>query len=442
MSLNNALICPANKLPNYVKKELMTKNSTNIINLILPNNSTNISSFKVIDKLNPKIHMSKKGLSLKNLNLKQKIPLMKDNPLKNYSKDKKILKSNSANKNIFESFFNKINYKKKKNNSFCLNTNKDIIPTESINNNKNETFSKLNLDLKHLKNTKSFCASRNTSKTNSEELMQANKKNNNNNNQNRSRQSKKLKSNKSFLINNKSTYIPKFKTKINISLYVNQKKGNNYNYNSNKSRKLETKTHNKNKNKNYGNTQTNLNDKENINYTNINDANININENESMIFCNCKQNSKKKINLPFSPTSNKENFYRQIKYKKCYIRNNKNDTNIPYNKKSKLSRQNSYYNLNLVKINNKPSKKINITTREDGSSFAETDNIYKKNSSFDLVNKTSTNSYTYANNELCITANENNIQYKGDNCYYGVEMSHFNIVKIIQQNKSMLIKKE
>ena len=436
MSLNNALIYPANNLQNYTKKELITKNSTNIINLILPNNSTNLSSFKLIDKINPKVYLNKKGLSLKSLNLKQKIPLMKDNPLKNYSKDKKILKSSSANKNIFNNFFNKISYKKNKNNSFYLQTNKEIIPTESINNNKNDTFSKLNLDLKHLKNTKSFCSSRNISDTNSEKLIQVNKnKNNNNNNNNNqilSRQSKKLKSNNSYLIKNKSTYIPKFKKRINISLYVNPKKGNNYNLN--KSKKIETKAHNK--NKTHGISQTNLSDKENINFTNINDTNIN----ESLIFCNFKQNSKKKINLPFSPTSNKENFYRQIKYKKCYIRNNKNDTNIPYNKNNKLSRQNSYYNLNLNNIKNRQNKKHNNTTREDGNSFADTDNVHKKNSSFDLINKTNTNSYY--NCELCISANENNIHYKGKDNNYGVEMSHFNIVKSIQHNKSMLVKSE
>ena len=431
MSLNNALIYPANNLQNYTKKELMTKNSTNIINLILPNNSTNLSSFKLIDKLNPKVYLTKKGLSLKNLNLKQKIPLMKDNPLKNYSKDKKFLKSNSANKNIFESFFNKINYKKKKNNSFCLHSNKEIIHTDSINNN-NEIFSKINIDIKnHLKNTKSFSTSRNLSNANSEELIQANK--NNNNNQILSRQSKKLKSNKSYLIKNKSTYIPKYKTKINLNLYVNQKKLINY-----KSKRLDSKTH-INKNKTFGIMQTNLSDKENINLTSNNDtANIT----ESIIFYNLKQNSKKKINLPFSPNSKKENFYRQIKYKKCYIRNSKNDTNIPYNKKNKLLRQNSYYNLNLVNLKNRQNKKINNTTREDGSSFAEMDNLYKKNSSFDLINKTNTNSYSYVANELCITANENNIQYKGNDSNYGVEMSHFNIVKIIQKNKSLLVKNE
>ena len=440
MSLNNALIYPANKLSNYIKKESITKNSTNIINLILPNNNTNISNYRLIenfDKYNPKIYLSKKGVSLKNLNLKQKIPLMKDNPLKNYSKDKKILKSNSANKNIFESFFNKINYKKKKNNSFCLHSNKEIMHTDSINNN-NETYSKINIDIKnHLKNTKSFSTSRNLSNANSEELIQANNKNNNIiNNQIRSRQSKKLKSNKSYLIKNKSTYIPKFKTKINLNLYVNQKKI--INYNSNKSKRLDSKTH-INKNKTFGIMQTNLTDKENINLTSNNDtANIT----ESIIFCNLKQNSKKKINLPFSPNSKKDNFYRQIKYKKCYIRNSKNDTNIPYNKKNKLLRQNSYYNLNLINLKNRQNKKINNTTREDGSSFADMDNLYKKNSSFDLVNKTNTNSYSYVANELCITTNENNIQYNGNDSNYGVEMSHFNIVQIIQKNKSMLVKNE
>jgi hypothetical protein len=434
MSSNNALIYPVNKLSNYIKKESITKNSTNISNLILPNNNTNISNYRLIekfDKYNPKVYLSKKGVSLKNLNLKQKIPLMKDNPLKNYSKDKKFLKSNSANKNIFESFFNKINYKKKKNNSFCLHSNKEIMHTDSINNN-NETFSKINIDIKnHLKNTKSFSTSRNLSNANSEELIQANK--NNNNNQILSRQSKKLKSNKSYLIKNKSTYIPKYKTKINLNLYVNQKKLINY-----KSKRLDSKTH-INKNKTFGIMQTNLSDKENINLTSNNDtANIT----ESIIFYNLKQNSKKKINLPFSPNSKKENFYRQIKYKKCYIRNSKNDPNIPYNKKNKLLRQNSYYNLNLVNLKNRQNKKINNTTREDGSSFAEMDNLYKKNSSFDLINKTNTNSYSYVANELCITANENNIQYKGNDSNYGVEMSHFNIVKIIQKNKSLLVKNE
>ena len=59
MSLNNALIYPANKLSNYIKKESITKNSTNIINLILPNNNTNISNYRLIenfDKYNPKIN--------------------------------------------------------------------------------------------------------------------------------------------------------------------------------------------------------------------------------------------------------------------------------------------------------------------------------------------------------------------------------------------------
>ena len=65
-----------------------------------------------------------------------------------------------------------------------------------------------------------------------------------------------------------------------------------------------------------------------------------------------------------------------------------------------------------------------------------------QNSSFDLVNKTNTNSYSYVANELCITTNENNIQYNGNDSNYGVEMSHFNIVQIIQKNKSMLVKNE
>ena len=440
MSLNNALIYPVNKIPPYTKKELSNKTPSNIINLFLPDNQLGPTSFKFNEKILPKLVLFKKGSSLKNLNLKNQIPSIKDKSLKLSIKEK-ALKSNSENKNILENYFNKINYKKK-NNSFCYqnNNNKNTYNESSDNcNPKNEKYTKLKLNIKDSKNY----ASRNKyHKENTEILMYLNKNFNNNNNCNLTlnKQNKKIKTNKSYIMKNKSNFIPKFKTKINLTLNLNQQKKTNHITNSNKYKIMESKTHDK--INTYGNIKSNISDKENIN--NINISNLNeTNINESLVFSIPKKNKKKKINLPFSPTSNKDQFFRQIKYRKCYIRNNQNEINIPYNKKIKLTRQNSYYNLNMISFKNQRNKKNN-TTREDGSSLADIE-IYKKNnsmSSFDMAAKTNANSYSYANTELCISQNENNIQYKVNEGDFGVEMNHFRIIKIIQENKKMLIKRE
>ena len=93
----------------------------------------------------------------------------------------------------------------------------------------------------------------------------------------------------------------------------------------------------------YGSNHINITDKENINSTNINTNDNNLIIDESMLFSRPrKKTSRKKINLPFSPCANKEEYFRQIKSKKCYIRN---EINIPYDKNNHLTRQNSYYNL-------------------------------------------------------------------------------------------------
>ena len=159
------------------------------------------------------------------------------------------------------------------------------------------------------------------------------------------------------------------------------------------------------------------------------------------------KNAKKKINLPFSPTSNREQFYKQIKYKKYYIRNNKNEneSNIPFRKNTKLTKQNSFYNSNsnsnfIFKI--KDNKKLNDLKKEDSNSIVDID-IFNKNNSmsfFGMDKKTNVNSYS--NIELCISTNENNFEYKAKYLANEVEMNHFRIVKIIQSNKLMLIKNE
>ena len=422
MSLSNDIIYPANKLPIYSKKDLFSKKPSNIINLILPGYQKGSSIFKLNEKIIPKLFLSKKGYSWKNLNLKHRTSILKSNTTNFYTKDKIIIKSNSENK---------INIIRKKNNSFCVPHETKGILIESLkkNNSKKEIFTKLKLNIK---NIKGLSSSRNKSYRGiSDELLYENK-NSNNSNQSMYKKNKKIKKSIPYLLKNKSTFIPKAKTKINLTLSGNQKK--NTNYFSKKYNLLENKLQAKNNTSR--NIPTNINDKENINLTNLNESNIN----ESLILSKLNI-TKKKINLPFSPTSNKDKFYRQIKYKKCYIRNSKNV--VPYNKKNKLTRQSSFYNLNFSNFKNSQNKIVNNNTREDGNYSLADIELYKKNnsiSSFDLPTKT--NSYSYANNELYIISNENNFEYKVNYKNYDVEMNHFRIVKIIQENKRMLKKNE
>ena len=151
MSFSNDLIYPSNKLPIYTKKESINKNNSNIINLIIPGYKKGSSKFKLNEKIIPKLFLSKNGYSLKNLNLKHRVSLFKDNGSHFYTKDKVIVNSSSENK---------ISVVRKKNNSFCLPNRAKIIHNESLKNinSKNETFSKLKLNSK---NTKSFGTSRN-----------------------------------------------------------------------------------------------------------------------------------------------------------------------------------------------------------------------------------------------------------------------------------------
>jgi len=271
MSFTRELILPMNKIKNTSHNEILYQNPPNIINLILPSHQKISSIFKLSDKAAQKLILTKKGISLKNFNSKHKIPTSKT--------DKILLKSNSGSKNIFE----KINLKKKKNNSFCLSSNKDI-QHEIINishghvSNKSETFSKIKIN----KNVKSYCSSRNVSYlANSEELNHIIIKVNNKS-KNKKSNSKILKLNNSSAIKsssniniaNNTNFIPKFKTKINLNSYISQqRKGKpkprikitkgNLRENNNCSYCYEK----------YGNNHINITDKENINLTNINNEN-------------------------------------------------------------------------------------------------------------------------------------------------------------------------
>jgi hypothetical protein len=441
MSFTRELILPMSKIKNNSHNELLYSNPPNIINLILPTHQRISSIFKLTDKATQKLILTKKGISLKNFNSKRKIPIT--NP------DKILLKSCSGNKNIFE----KINYKKKKSNSFCLSSNKEI-QNEIINsshghvNNKSESFSKIKIN----KNVKSYCASRNMSYFgNSFELNHViNNINNKSKNKNSNKIIKITKSSAIKLGTNNNNLIPKFKTKINLTSYISNQKNlklkprikitkGKMRENNNSSYRYEK----------YGNNHINITDKENINLTNVNESNINMNE-SALISRPRKKPSRKKINLPFSPCANKDEYFRQIKSKKCYIRN---EINIPYDKNNNLTRQNSYYN--LINHRKQRNKKINInTTRDEQNIFTETELFRKNNSmcSFDFSTQNNLNSNLYVNTEYnkeinydkCNNKNINNNDIKKNNSknygYIGVEMNHFRIVKFIQESKSLLLK--
>ena len=443
MSFSRELILPMNKIKNNSQNELLISNPPNIINLILPTHQRISSIFKLGDKVTQKLVLTKKGISLKNFNSKNKIPTS--------NVERILLRSCSGSKNILE----KINFKKKKSNSFCLASDKDL-QNEIINSshghvsNKSETFSKIKLN----KNVNSYCASRNLSYYGNSEGMNRVNKNKKKNKSIKLIKPCSIKSNNNNIntSNNNINFIPKLKSKINLSSYISQQRHGKLKprIKITKGKLSDKKNNNSFVKEKYGSNHINITDKENINTTNINTNDNNLIIDESMLFSRPrKKTSRKKINLPFSPCANKEEYFRQIKSKKCYIRN---EINIPYDKNNHLTRQNSYYN--LINDRKQRNKKLNInTTREEQSILTETENFRKNNSmcSFELPPQKIMNSSRYINTEFhmevhsnkcnnSFSVNNNTKENNDNNNYFGVEMNHFRIVKFIQESKNMLLK--
>ena len=442
MSFSRELILPMNKIKNNSQNELLISNPPNIINLILPTHQRISSIFKLGDKVTQKLVLTKKGISLKNFNSKNKIPTS--------NVERILLRSCSGSKNILE----KINFKKKKSNSFCLASEKDL-QNDLINSshghvsNKSETFSKIKLN----KNVNSYCASRNLSYYGNSEGMNRVNKNKKKNKSIKLIKPCSIKSNNNInTSNNNINFIPKLKSKINLSSYISQQRHGKLKprIKITKGKLSVKKNNNSFVKEKYGSNHINITDKENINTTNINTNDNNLIIDESMLFSRPrKKTSRKKINLPFSPCANKEEYFRQIKSKKCYIRN---EINIPYDKNNHLTRQNSYYN--LINDRKQRNKKLNInTTREEQSILTETENFRKNNSmcSFELPPQKIMNSSRYINTEFhrevhsnkcnnSFSGNNNTKENNDNNNYFGVEMNHFRIVKFIQESKNMLLK--
>lgn len=166
---------------------------------------------------------------------------------------------------------------------------------ESLNEQKNETFTKLKIGKRNH-------SSRNISRKNSFGNINKMSKMEKSNNLGRNiiKHNPKIKLNQSYVIKNKTTFIPKFKNKINLSFYENQqKRQKNINH---KFHMVENKTNESSCIYNLKHAtvadKENMNINSNINKTDINA--VNVSENLSLNKFKNNKNLKKKIKLPFS----------------------------------------------------------------------------------------------------------------------------------------------
>jgi hypothetical protein len=163
---------------------------------------------------------------------------------------------------------------------------------------------------------------------------------------------------------------------------------------------------------------TNLN-----NSTNITDSYNDFNNDKLSIR---KRSLKKRINLPFHPNYKKEDYNsNQFDNKKSLVRNNKSEINIPYNKnnKIKIKREMSSHSLKSNNMNNQQNKQDIIENNTSRESFSD---LHKK------LNYISSFNIKYIKDNLTLTKNDIN------DFSESIEMNHFRIVTIIQENKKLL----
>ena len=487
MDLNSEILNKDKK--QYNKKNLLNKNITKIVNLILSNQpiASNIN--------NPNYNKL-----YKNNNLNKKVNSMKRNNLKNnkslFLNDNKMFFIRDLSKiNIQKKLTNNIYIKNKSNNIRFKKNN--IFNKRKYNENLNNNIIRINNTLYHrqiningqiidsvsnFKKTKSYSASQNLNNSNSSANLnnmpyrkiniegEYGKIKNNKNISNLTVR-KKNNNNKFYLIKKRKNLSHDLKAKINIYLEQQKKCSNrghsnkinyspflinnnfikkrNISYSSERIKKIKKLKNNKtsvnitsnNSDKDY----TNISIKKNITTTNYSNNNIhyyttnfnsstNITETNNDLY-NSKEKkiSKKKIKLPFHPNyKNNKN-----EKKKFLIRNNKSEINIPYNKKNKICNSN-INSTNNIKCNNlkyQKKEKINIQ-----NSSKDKNNIF-----IDLFRKKFINSSSqglHIKNKISISKNDLYISSKNKKknieLNEGIEMNHFRIVTIIQENKKLL----
>lgn len=513
MNLNAGLNNLLNKEKN-IKKEILNKNITKIVNLILSNQPLITPNLKIERNLINRMSLYKKGYSLKNKNAKkEKIcsALFKE---RFSSRDLSII--NIENKSNININIPNISFKKiqnRNNHSFYIlkkqkknNLNNNDIPNNKISHQK----SKIDLisqykteSISKIKKARSFSTSRNS---NYMVRLWGNKKvarrDFSSNDQQKNKNKKKInwtsnkpnKQNNFYLIKKQISFNHNLRSKINHYVEKLKKKSQReiskgkyysflirnsilkknedklFSYDSLKKRKkLE-------KNITFGNITTNNSDKENTNVStkknNIN--NITTNSNSNNIHCYTtnfnnstnitetnddiiiKKNIKKKAGLPFHPNSKKEFAQCQNESKKFLIRNNKSEINIPYNKKKtfpKIKRENSGYTFKLTNLKLKRHKekmKITKTAREKDKNYLNLNENKNFITCFDDLNMNfnsigSQNKDSFRDNVINDMGKEKNrIKSKNKKIEFseGIEMNHFRIVAIIQENKKLLKESE
>ena len=487
MNLNSGL--------NYTKKNVLNTNITKIVNLILSNQPIIISNLKYHNNYINKNRISKKGFSMKNNNLnKYKSSYIKDNNNFHKSESSKIKLQKKSNINI-SNICNKHKPNKRHNSFYIIKTRKikeniknNEIPNNNIYDN-NITNQKVQSKSKIQKSNSFSTTSNNLNHSigsfDRNEIIKRNissgaKISNIKGKINWIINDKNKRNNKYYLIKKQKNFSHDLKAKINIYIehqrkysqkdyqkeYVN-KNNNCYscfirNYLSKKNHilQLSKENHKKigkhEKNNTFSNitnisdkdiTNTNMSSKKNILTTNNSNCNnvhyctTNFNNSTNMTesfndlnndkLSNRKKIMKKKINLPFHPNYKKEDSNNnQFDNKKTLVRNNKSEINIPYNKnnKIKMKRDNSSHNLNpnnFKSIHNKQDIIDINTSRESFIGLYKNKNIIN---SFNIMHCKDRN--------FSITRNDFN---ESNEC---IEMNHFRIVSIIQENKKLLRKND
>ena len=495
MNFMNKLNLSMNKKRTNSKKDLLNHNITKFVNLILSNKP--ISFFQNIkgnnnNNLIHKIHISGKGYSLKNhilqnskISLVNNINNIKKLQIPDLSNNKNSVIRNKISQDMNLSCNNSKRIIKSKK-FYITNKKQNDIPNDNtyfynkkninIKNHKSTSLNKLKI-----KNSKSISISRNLNKSGCslDRKKIYNKSLSPNENDNKSKSLLKfnkincsingnIKTNNKYLIKEPKKLNKVLKTKKNTFIKCHQKslhsdslaKYHEY-YSSviinNNIRKLSHKNiqnlKTSEKNNTYGNITTNNSDKENTNFStkkNNNYNNLTTHSNNLLYYTTNFNNStnitetnnneltaenkiskqkkivKKRLGLPFPfhPNSKKEDFYNHIESKKLLIRNNKSEINIPYNKNN----------------NNKSFRLRRGNSSLDNFGIHKTVRNFKdKNDSFFDLYSSNNNINNYSNK-----ANNNSILLKNSNNYedIGVEMAHFRIIAIIQENKKLLNKED
>ena len=514
MNLNAGLNNLLNKEKN-IKKEILNKNITKIVNLILSNQSMVTSNLKLQRNLINRMSLYKKGYSMKNKNTKKKKISSVYFKERFSSRDLSII--NIKNKNNININIPNISFKniqKRNNYSFYIlkkHKNNNNLNTNDIPNN-NISYQKSKIDLvsqyktesiSKTKKAKSFSSSRNSSysmrvwdekKAAKRDFSSNEQQKNKNKKRINWTSNKPIKQNNFYLIKKQihlndnlrakiNHYVEKLKKKsqreISKGKYysflirnsIHKKKDDKiFSYESFKKRKKIDK------NLTFGNITTNNSDKEYTNLSTKKNNNNNITTNSNNIHCYTtnfnnstnitetnddiiiKKNTKKKVGLPFHPNSRKEFVQIQNDSKKYLIRNNKSEIYIPYNKKKtfpKIKREISGYNLKLLnqKMKNHNEKmKITNTAREKDKNYI---NLYENknfitcfedlNMNFNSISSNNKNLFrNKAINDMGKEKNKIKSKIKNETIEFseGIEMNHFRIVAIIQENKKLLKESE